>query len=126
MGQVDRWQASPSNPAKQEHSPVTRLQRPLPEHSALACAAVAEVGRSPQERPEGQVPIGQEKTSRRINNYGEGKGKTLFFFPFSLLGSYSSCLWVFGVIYTCLMEMYILYLYYVCTLNKRVEQSGDA
>lgn len=50
-----RWQASPSNPAKHLHRPVVRSQMPALLHSALACAVVGPVGMSTQAASEGQT-----------------------------------------------------------------------
>jgi hypothetical protein len=53
---VHRWQASPSKPAKHRHSPVVRSHSPMFEHSATACACVAEVGISTHALSDGHVP----------------------------------------------------------------------
>mmetsp|Transcript_8567 Transcript_8567/g.28195 ORF Transcript_8567/g.28195 Transcript_8567/m.28195 type:complete len:349 (-) Transcript_8567:543-1589(-) len=57
-GHLSRPQSAPSKPSAQVHAPVTRSQRPRPEHSAgepTPCAKSAAVGRANQLRPKGHV-----------------------------------------------------------------------
>lgn len=54
-GHVMRSHAAPSNCVWHSHTPVPRLHRPLPEHSAAACAVSSAVGESNHAGPTGHA-----------------------------------------------------------------------
>ena len=55
FGHVDLSHATPSNPAKHEHSPDDLSQSPIFEHSTYGCASSSAVATDPQEIPVGHV-----------------------------------------------------------------------